>query len=199
MNLWKIRERPQFFSRRWIVVWVKRLLTAADLINIILRRKLFILRGAHIGDASIVYGPKIKVGIRNLNIGHHTFIAKSVHIAAHESVQIGSFVCINDGVRILTASHSTKDIDWKLVKGPIVIGDHAWIATDAIILQGVNIGEGAVVGAGAVITKDIPAFAIAVGNPAIILDNKRNPGLNYDPVILCAPYEAWIGRNATAN
>jgi acetyltransferase-like isoleucine patch superfamily enzyme len=54
-------------------------------------------------------------------------------------------------------------------KGPIVIGDHAWLGTGVIVLGGVSIGKGAVIGAGAVVTKDIPENAIAVGMPAKVV------------------------------
>jgi acetyltransferase-like isoleucine patch superfamily enzyme len=59
-------------------------------------------------------------------------------------------------------------------KGPIIIGDHAWLGTGAIVLGGVTIGEGAVVGAGAVVTKDIPDNCIALGVPARVV-GKREP------------------------
>lgn len=54
-------------------------------------------------------------------------------------------------------------------KGPIVIGDDAWIGTGVIVLSGVNVGVGAVIGAGSVVTRDVPAGAIAVGNPAKVI------------------------------
>jgi maltose O-acetyltransferase len=82
-----------------------------------------------------------------------------------------------------------------MVSSPIVIKDFAWIATGAIILPGVTVGKGAVVGAGAVVRQSIPDYATAIGNPCSIHPNKRVECLQYDPVIFCAPYEAWIGRN----
>jgi len=67
----------------------------------------------------------------------------------HDEVRIGSHVCINDGVVILTASHDVNDPHWRAVTKPVVIDDYAWIATGATILPGVRIGRGAVVGASA--------------------------------------------------
>ena len=57
-------------------------------------------------------------------------------------------------------------------KGPVTIRNDSWIGTGAIILSGVTIGEGAVVAAGAVVTKDVPAGAIAAGNPARVIKNR---------------------------
>jgi acetyltransferase-like isoleucine patch superfamily enzyme len=59
-------------------------------------------------------------------------------------------------------------------RGPIIIGNEAWIGTRAIVLSGVSIGEGAVIGAGSVVTRDIPAGAIAVGNPAKVIRLRSN-------------------------
>ncbi|WP_375379490.1 acyltransferase [Hymenobacter volaticus] len=57
--------------------------------------------------------------------------------------------------------------DWSVVKtAPVIIKDKAWIGFNVIILKGVTIGEGAIVGAGSVVTKDVPDFAIVAGNPA---------------------------------
>lgn len=80
-------------------------------------------------------------------------------------------------------------------KKSINVGDYAWIATNAIILPGVSIGKGAVVGAGAVVRRDVPEYAIVIGNPASVQIIQRTMDLNYSPVILNAPFEAWIGRN----
>ena len=112
----------------------------------------------------------------------------------HDTVEIGSCVSINDGVVILTASHDIKDPEWRQVSKPVRIGDFAWIATGATILPGVQIGSGAVIGAAAVVSKDVPAYAAAVGNPAVIRENKRTLELRYNPVRFLAFQDAWLGK-----
>ena len=64
---------------------------------------------------------------------------------SHDRIQIGNCVVINDGVRIITGSHDIHSPTYEHVFAPIVIEDHAWIATDAMILKGVTLGKGAVV------------------------------------------------------
>ena len=126
-----------------------------------------------------------------MKIGGFTFIGK-VELALHDKISIGSRVCINDGAIVLSASHSLDDIHWRHKKGPIYIEDYAWIATNAIILPGVRIGEGAVVGAGAVVSKDVPPYSIVAGNPAKAISRERVKGLDYNPCEFLAANLAWI-------
>jgi len=66
--------------------------------------------------------------------------------------------------------------DWSMVKtAPIRICDKAWIGMNAIILKGVTIGEGAVVGASAVVTHDVPAWSVVAGNPAKVVKMLKKP------------------------
>ncbi|WP_199317535.1 hypothetical protein [Aphanizomenon flos-aquae] len=82
---------------------------------------------------------------------------------------------------ILTGNHElhTPDFAGKLL--PIKIEDYAWIATKAIILQGVTIGRGAVVGAGAVVREDVPPLGIVIGNPASLVGYRRCNDFTYNP------------------
>ncbi|WP_417735103.1 acyltransferase [Rosistilla oblonga] len=125
-----------------------------------------------------------------LSIGDRTFIGRA-RIAMHAAVKIGSNVCVNDHVDLLTASHNVESPNWETVAGPIVIKDYAWIAQRAIILPGVTIGFGAVVGAGAVVAKDVAEGAIVVGNPARPVSRQRCEKLDYSPVDYTALSRAW--------
>jgi maltose O-acetyltransferase len=128
---------------------------------------------------------------KNLFIGAFSFLGR-VEIGLHEKVWIGNYVCINDGVILLTASHDLFDPEWKHKKAPIIIEDYAWIATNAIILPGVKIGKGAVIGAGAVVSKDVPEFHVAVGNPAQYKARQRITNLSYNPCEFLAANMAWL-------
>jgi maltose O-acetyltransferase len=128
-----------------------------------------------------------------LEIGAGSFVGRAeVHL--HDRVTIGRNVVINDGVRLLTASHMVDDTKFRLTSAPIIIGDYAWIAMGAMLLPGVSVGVGAVVGAGALVNRNIPDFAIAVGNPARILTKSRMNGLEYSPLQFLPSFEAWLGK-----
>lgn len=135
---------------------------------------------------------QIRGNLKHLNIGDQSSLGRC-EIAVFAPLTIGSKVVINDGARLLTASHDVESDAWKRVEQPITIDDYAWIATGATILPGVHIGKGAVVGAGAVVSKSIPAGAICGGNPARILAKQRSAQLGYNPTALLAPFEAWLG------
>lgn len=194
--LWSNRERPNVLSRRWFIVWLKRVYHVLALGRIIGARLRWSLAGARVGDLSILYRLRVNGPSRNLVIGERSFVGPNVYIATHAEVRIGSRVCVNEGVRILTASHDVADAQWRTFSLSVQVDDFAWIATGAVILPGVHIGRGAVVGAGAVVSVDVPEGAVAVGNPATVRVSRRPESLEYDPVIFAAPYEAWIGRNA---
>ena len=81
-------------------------------------------------------------------------------------IRTGSDVSIGPEATILTLGHDPRSPDFADRGGDVVIGDRVWIGYRAIILPGITIGEGAVVGAGAVVTKNVEAFTIVAGNPA---------------------------------
>src|SRR5690606_15060402 len=127
----------------------------------------------------------------NFKVGDFSFIGR-VHLALHECIEIHNNVCINDGVQLLTASHSISDPEWKHIKRPIIIEDYVWIATNAMILPGVTIGKGAVVGAGSVVSKDVKPYTVVVGNPALPTSKRRTEDLVYNPCEFLAANLAWL-------
>ncbi|MBL9176594.1 MAG: acyltransferase [Verrucomicrobiaceae bacterium] len=194
MHLWKSRDRQPVGSLAWWKAGAKRLQQLPNLLkqgwyHARLRRL-----GAQIhpmvffSDARLISGR-----LEHLSVGEHSFIGR-VELSVHEKLSIGRCVCINDGVKILTASHDVRDPLWRMVAKPVVIEDHVWIATNALILPGVTLGRGAVVGAGAVVTKDVPSLGIVAGNPARLLKEPRVPELNYCPTESLALFRAWLSR-----
>ncbi len=104
-----------------------------------------------------------------LRIGKNSRI-NGVHIAVENSVVIGRNVRIAPYTLILDSDfHDVNDHYAEGLKGSIEIGDNVWIASRATILKGVKIGEGAVIAAGSVVTRDVPAFTIAAGVPAKVI------------------------------
>lgn len=188
----KYREKPSIPSKRWLTVWVKRILTFPGLMRILWSAWYCRLRGGKVGVLTIIEGTPLFGKISNLEIGNESFIARTVNLALHAPIIIGSKVVINAGVNILTASHFISDSNWGQYSKQIQIHDYAWIATNAIILPGVTIGRGAVVGAGAIVRADVPPGTVVSGNPAISVAN-RAEFLNYSPVNRSSPFEAWIG------
>jgi acetyltransferase-like isoleucine patch superfamily enzyme len=85
---------------------------------------------------------------------------------------IGNNVVIAPEVKIFAASHDYHDLDLPDYGEGISISDYVWIGGGAIILPGVNLGKGAVIGAGSVITRDIPDWSVAAGNPARVIKKR---------------------------
>jgi acetyltransferase-like isoleucine patch superfamily enzyme len=108
-----------------------------------------------------------------LTIGHHTRVNRSCCLDARGGLSIGNNVSISPDVAILTMEHLKDDPDFATVTRPVRIEDHVWIGMRAMVMPGVTIGRGAVVAAGAVVTRDVPAGAIVGGIPAHPIGQRR--------------------------
>ena len=105
-----------------------------------------------------------------ISIGDHTFINYGSSISAHNQVKIGCHCLLGHYTLILDRNeHGVEQREVVPPSAPVVIEDHVWIGSRAIILPGVCIGHHSVVGAGSVVTKDVPANCLAVGNPARVV------------------------------
>lgn len=121
--------------------------------------------------ASILMGQRVIAGgLRNggsqVVIGADSVFNHGCVVQTLADIAIGEHVSISSGVRLLTGGHDINHPDFALVAKPIVIEDYAWIGMGATVLGGVHVGRGAVVGTGAVVTRDVPAFAVVGGIPA---------------------------------
>lgn len=191
--LLKHRSKPKIFSFKWFKAWAKRIFHIRNLLRIIVKNSRLTNKGAEIGYLSVVGTTDIHGNLSKLKIGKECFIGSNVHIALHDNVTLGNNVVINDGCKLLTGSHDINCPNWSHVKAPITIEDYAWIATSAILLPGVTIGRGAVVAAGAVVSKSIPPYHVAAGNPARLVKERELKQLSHVTVHWLAPIEAWTG------
>jgi acetyltransferase-like isoleucine patch superfamily enzyme len=189
--LYTNRAKFSIGSNSFFRAWGKRLFSFPELLNRNLRRNKLIKKGAIVHETAEIGEVNIAGGFRFLSIGRESFLGR-VTLNIHDEIKIGSRVCINDGVEILTASHDVSDPKWKEVKAKIIIEDYVWIGIGAMILPGVTIGRGAVVGARAVVSKSVEAGAIVVGNPAKIINRTRGSELNYNPCEFLAANRAWL-------
>ncbi len=111
-----------------------------------------------------------------IEIGNHVFIDEDVKIR-RETI-IGDNVIIASGVQLVTVNHNFVDSEMPIraqgeTISKIVIEDDVWIGTNAIILPGVTVGSHSIIAAGAVVTKDVPAWAIVGGVPAKVLKFRK--------------------------
>jgi acetyltransferase-like isoleucine patch superfamily enzyme len=119
-----------------------------------------------------LFGPK------NIKIGDNTHINKGCFIDGRGGCTIGNNVSISHNVSIVTGSHDVNNRFFAEKYLPIVIDDYVWIGINVTILQNVHIGKGAVVAAGAVVTKDVSPYTIVGGVPAKVI-GQRSKDLEY--------------------
>ena len=108
----------------------------------------------------------------HLSIGERTFINYNLTALDVARISIGADCLIGPNVQLLTPTHSLDPGPRRAkleAAAPITIGDNVWIGGGATILPGVSIGENSVIGAGSVVTRDVPANVVAVGNPARVV------------------------------
>lgn len=132
------------------------------------------LNGAIIGKRVVFYpGVWIAPG-RNLAIGDDVDLALGVQIETSGGVTIGDRTLIGYGTKIFSKNHHIPPNHGDIFgaghsKKPVFIGKDVWFGANVIVLPGRTIGDGAVVGAGSVVTKDVPPFTVVAGNPAKVI------------------------------
>ena len=154
-------------------VHLKRASVTSKLVNLLLILTNVRKKGVFIGKGSVL-------GADVVEIGTGTRINGRIVIKGGGLVSLGNYCALGDGVRIISTNHSIHAAAVQLAlqkkmtgsfqvmpeKQGVTIGHDVWIGDSAIILPGVNIGNGAVVGAGAVVTRSIEPYGVVAGNPA---------------------------------
>lgn len=130
-----------------------------------------------------IYATYIADGVQiwfpwNIEIGQSSSLNQQVIVDGFGGVQIGKHVRIAAFSTINTADHAFDDPDMLIreqgyVCAPVKIEDDVWIGTHVTINKGVTIGRGTVIGSGSVVTKDIPSYSVAVGNPCRVIRSRR--------------------------
>jgi acetyltransferase-like isoleucine patch superfamily enzyme len=140
-------------------------------------RTLFLRHAMHLrqGQGSSIHRGLTLYTYGHIAIGDHTVIDRDCTLDGRGEITIGNNVNIAPEAMILTAYHDPDAADFAGLHRPVIIGDYVWIATRALILPGVTIGDRAVVAAGAVVTKDVPPGMIVGGNPARIIRERQGP------------------------
>jgi acetyltransferase-like isoleucine patch superfamily enzyme len=148
-----------------------------------------------VGEDSIIHADiSFEQSGGKVQIGSRTFVGRS-DLVCYRSLTIGDDVIMSWGITVV--DHDSHSIEWDkrqsdvrdwgkgnkdwqhIAHAPVVIGNKAWIGFNVSILKGVTIGEGAVIGACSVVTRDIPPFSMAVGNPARVV-RSLNPSSHAD-------------------
>jgi acetyltransferase-like isoleucine patch superfamily enzyme len=114
-----------------------------------------------------------------ITVGGGSLLNLNVMVAALERVEIGEHCMLANGCVITDADHCFEDPDrpvpWQgfTSDGPTVLGDNVWLGAHAVVTSGVTIGRRSVIGAGSVVTRDVPEFSVAAGAPARVIGSVR--------------------------
>src|SRR6266536_4178757 len=135
--------------------------------------------------AAILMGQHVQMaGVRSsgqkVSIGKGTVINHGCLLYTTGGLVIGENVSISAGAWLVTGTHDMNDPLFPDRYMPITIGNYAWIGTRATILAGVTIGEGAVIMAGAVVTRDVPPYAVVGGIPARFVSQRTQQSFSYE-------------------
>lgn len=116
-----------------------------------------------------------------IRIGRGSWVGPRAFLHGSAGITIGEEVGIAPNVQILTDEHGAEDLTMAVIRTPVWFGHvdvrgGSDVGMNTVVLPGVTIGEGVIVGAGSVVTRDLPAYVVAAGSPARILRHRETPG-----------------------
>jgi acetyltransferase-like isoleucine patch superfamily enzyme len=185
---WIVRNRawtPWYLVRYW-----RFLVFKARNPHVITRGFVFMDRGVEIyarrGYGRLVLGRWVHLGVDcalrchegTLSLGDKSVLARDISINCYLDVEIGDSALIADSVYVSDFDHKFSDLtqpikDQGIAKSRVRIERDVWLGTKVTVSRGVVIGEGTVVGANAVVTRDLPPYSVAVGAPARVVKDRR--------------------------
>ena len=159
----------------WNVVWLLLFRPTPNRLAVFNLWRIFLLRcfGAEVGKGCIIFNSCEVWQPWNLIIGDYVALSENVICYTVDKITIGNQTTISRDVFLCCASHDISSPIMELKYAPITIGMNCWVAARSIVLPGRNIGDGAVVASGAVITKDVLPWMVVGGNPAAVISKRE--------------------------
>lgn len=143
------------------------------------RRLVYQLAGIKLGKGSTIHMWANFFQPKNIKIGNDTIVGDHCFLDGRAKLEIGDHVAIASQVLIYNSQHLVDDPEFRAVEKPVEIADYVFIGPRAIILPGVRVGRGAVVAAGAVVSKDVAPGKIVGGVPAREIRDRKLTSFNY--------------------
>lgn len=143
-----------------------------------IRKWFYQIMGARIGKNTVLCRRVEVLLPKGLRLADRVAVGWFAELDARGGIVVDHDTNISSHVKLITGSHDVDDLNFSADFRPIEIGHHCWIGTGAIILQGVKIGDGAVIAAGAVVTKNVPPYEVWGGVPAHFIKRRQN-GFKY--------------------
>lgn len=143
------------------------------------RRLFYRMGGMKIGKGSTIHMHARFYATKNIIIGKDSIIGERAVLDGRDRLIIGNHVDITSEVMIYNSKHDINHPDFKPINRKVTIEDYVFIGPRAIIMPGVTIGKGAVVAAAAVVTKDVPSYAVVGGVPGRIIGERKMKNLHY--------------------
>lgn len=159
----------------WNITWLALARWTPEHFGVFNRWRILLLRlfGAKIGKGCVVKASCEVWQPWKLSIGDYVALSEHVICYTVDRISIGDQTTVSRDAFLCCAGHDVTSPIMELTYAPITVGANAWIATQAIVMPGRNVGEGAVVAAGAVVVEDVQPWTIVVGNPAKVVKRRK--------------------------